>query len=409
VNARRQVSHKGRILGLAKLAIAAALLVWVGLGLPWQDRLLYVEGQDEISVEGTIEGNWRDEAIRFLPSGDVKPASDWPADLTRAVESGEPLAVARRPRTDPPAKPPPGYEWRPSMPRVFREMDAGYLLAAMGALVVGAFFGITRWWRILRLAGCPSTYANTTRLAWLGLFFNLVVPGLTGGDVVKAVLVVREHPERRADALVSVVIDRMIGLWALIGLATSLIWIIGDAFDPLRYPVLLTFGAATAAVAVVLVSRLRRALRIDALLARLPQARRLKELDRAATVFRGRPGELGLAILLSLANHLCVIAGVYAIGQAFGDTLGFGTYIGVTSVANVLSAIPLTPGGWGVGEKAYGTLFELVGSAFALGVAVSVTYRLCNMGLGLVGGAFMLLPGGRRVRGQVREVEQELA
>ncbi len=66
-------------------------------------------------------------------------------------------------------------------------------------------------------------WANTLRLTFLGLFFNLVLPGITGGDLPKALMVVREHPERRAHALASVVIDRLLGLWVLLVLGTTII------------------------------------------------------------------------------------------------------------------------------------------------------------------------------------------
>ena len=41
-----------------------------------------------------------------------------------------------------------------------------------------------------------------------------------------------------------------------------------------------------------------------------------------------------------------------------------------------------------------------------LGVAVSVTYRLCNMGLSLVGGLFLFLPGARVSRADLRRLEE---
>ncbi len=57
--------------------------------------------------------------------------------------------------------------------------------------------------------------------------------------------------------------------------------------------------------------------------------------------------------------------------------------------------MPITPSGWGVGEWAFGSLFHVLASPSTLGVAVSVAYRLLSMLLGLAGGLFLLLPGGR--------------
>jgi hypothetical protein len=246
------------------------------------------------------------------------------------------------------------------------------------------------------------------RLTFLGLFFNLVMPGLTGGDLPKALLVVREHPERRAAALATVVIDRLVGLWTLIALATCVIWIGGDHFGPLLWPAAGLFAVATVGMAFLLLPGPRRLLGIDRLIPRLPQAERLKQLEEAALSYHQHPLELLFAFLLSLGNHLFVMGGIYAIGRAFGDQLGFGTYIGIVPVASIITALPISPGGWGVGEAAFGTLFEMMGAGMALGVAVSVTYRLCNAAFGLLGGIFLLLPGGAEMRDEVREAESAL-
>jgi hypothetical protein len=49
----------------------------------------------------------------------------------------------------------------------------------------------------------------------------------------------------------------------------------------------------------------------------------------------------------------------------------------------------------------------MMGAEAALGVAVSVTYRLCSVALGLFGGLFLLAPGGREVRREALEAARE--
>ena len=112
------------------------------------------------------------------------------------------------------------------------------------------------------------------------------------------------------------------------------------------------------------------------------------------------------AALLSALNHAFIAAGIYAIGYAFGDRLSWVEYLGITAIANTVSSLPVAPAGWGVGEATFGYLFHLLGSPASLGVAVSVTYRLLMMALGLAGGVFLLMPGARNVR---EELEAESA
>lgn len=384
--------------GAARLVLALGLLGWVGSTLPWRDTVTW-EGAHGERVSGELVGDWRAERVGFVPDPTLAHVAHLPADLRAAARDGVSLALDRGRST---------YSWRPGMPRVFGTGRPAPLVTALLLLAAGFCAGITRWWRILLLARCPCTWGGAMRLTGLGMFFNLILPGLTGGDLVKAVLVVREHPERRADALATVVIDRLVGLWALVLLAALSVWAGGAVFESLRLAVLGALLAATAGVALILSARLRGLLRFDALLGRLPWAERVRRLEEAARVFTGRPGELVASIVLSAANHLAIAAAVLAIAHGFGSTLGYVRTVGIVSIANAGSAIPISPSGWGVGEALYRSLFELAGAEGAVGVAASVTYRLCLLVLGLAGGAFLLLPGGGRLRAEARRAALEI-
>ncbi len=380
--------------------VVVGLLAWVASNLPWSDRLDWKDDAGG-SVRGRIEGDWKGDAVRFAPRVEDRGAVErgaapevWVAALgedgVHRVE-GRPAALS------------------PSMQRVFLSVERGPLALAMGCFLLGLSLAVTRWWRLLALAGCRVRWSGVFRLTFLGLFFNLVVPGLTGGDVVKAVLAVRENPERRADALVSVVVDRLLGLLALAALAMVVILLLGGPFAVLRWPMAVALTGLVLGGLVYVNGPLRRAVRFDALLERLPFSAKLRELDRAVLVYTAKPAELAAALALSLGNHFAVIAGVLSLGLAFGVSLaqvGVLDYVAIVPVASMVSALPVAPGGWGVGEAAYHYLFELVGASGALGVAVSVAYRLCQVLLGLAGGLYLLRPAHRR---DLRAAERERA
>ena len=56
----------------------------------------------------------------------------------------------------------------------------------------------------------------------------------------------------------------------------------------------------------------------------------------------------------------------------------------------------------GVGEVLFGSLFEVAGSLYMLGVASSFTYRLVMMAAGLLGGLALVLPGGNSLLADFR-------
>ena len=392
------------VLRLLKPLLAVVVLAVVFRLLPWTDRLHFTApGGQVVEARGELVGDWKAAEVHFEVSAD----GDTPL-------AGKVLFAAREG-----AAKIPGIEtseelgslagWDPGMTTVFQSVEPTGVALAMGLFFVALLFGVTRWWRLLRLVGCDTTWWNAMRLTYLGLFFNLVMPGLTGGDVAKAVLVVREHPERRARALMSVIVDRLIGLGTLALLALTVILISGDTFAELRTPMLVCFALGVGGALAYFSKGLRRLVRLDELLAKLPLGDKLRMLDEAAQHYLAHPVELFFAVLLSLGNHTGAIIAVWALGRSFGVTAGDVSvldYFAVVPVANIVSSIPISPSGWGVGEAIYIYLFELVGASASLGVAVSVSFRLCQLLLGLLGGLFLLAPGARA---ELVELEADVA
>jgi hypothetical protein len=76
-------------------------------------------------------------------------------------------------------------------------------------------FGIIRWYLLVRAVGLPFRIQDAFRLGLLGYMLNFVSLGSVGGDVFKAVFLAREQPNRRAEAVASIVVDRILGLYSL--------------------------------------------------------------------------------------------------------------------------------------------------------------------------------------------------
>jgi glycosyltransferase 2 family protein len=386
---------RSKWLGWLRAAFAVAVLSLVFYLVPRTDKLQVApEGRpsEAVAVKGEILGDWRAAEIRFRPE-DGQPI---PPLLASALQPDGTL-LAHRASPAAPSADPSGVrvDWTPGMPRVFREMDRAGLVEALALFALGQLIVVTRWWRLLAAAGCAMRWVEALRLTGLGLFFNLLVPGLTGGDVVKAVLVTRQHPARKAHAFLTVVIDRLLGLLSMAVLASIAILLLGETFAAIRTPVLLFVGAGVVGAAVVSSRALRRALHFERWLARLPLGRTLQQLDEAVLLYSQHPVEIAISILLSFLNHLTVILGVLALGRAFGDAMPASNYFAIAPVATIVSALPVAPGGWGVGEATYSYLFELLGASAAVGLATSITFRLCQILLGLAGGLFLFVPGSR--------------
>ncbi|HCX86704.1 MAG TPA: hypothetical protein DG761_01625, partial [Gammaproteobacteria bacterium] len=119
--------------------------------------------------------------------------------------------------------------------------------------------------------------------------FSNVVPGATGGDGVKAVYIVRRCSGDKVRAVVSIVVDRILGVMSLLFVGSLASTLAMDRFPVFASSMWLT-GLGVLVFCFLLISpALRRLLRFDALVAKLPDkaGNIIRDLDAAILHYRG--------------------------------------------------------------------------------------------------------------------------
>ncbi|MGC1479392.1 MAG: lysylphosphatidylglycerol synthase transmembrane domain-containing protein, partial [Chthoniobacterales bacterium] len=106
---------------------------------------------------------------------------------------------------------------------------------AIFSAAVGVSAGMIRWRVFLEMLGLHLTWRRLASVYLIGHFFDLFLLGATGGDAAKAVCVIREYPERKTAALMSIAMDHMSGLGAL--LAATAFFTLDRANTFLAHPV----------------------------------------------------------------------------------------------------------------------------------------------------------------------------
>lgn len=283
---------------------------------------------------------------------------------------------------------------------------AGVLLAFVALAILTAW----RWRWLVEALGLPMSGRDAVRYTLYGIFFNLVVPGATGGDVVKAYYAAKSTGAA-TKAVVSVFVDRAVGLFALVLLAAAVLHFGPDheGFDTPRLLVRIVLGAAVLVIVLVLSRRVRRGLGLSALLKRLPFQRVWGEVDAAFRLYRSHPGSLALGLGVSFVNHVggAVCAWLLARALGLGDHVSFATVLAIVPVIGLLSAIPLLPGGWGVGELAFAFFFAPLGIPASEAVGWSVVFRLSILASGIPGGILWLLSREHVKRREMAEAVHE--
>jgi uncharacterized membrane protein YbhN (UPF0104 family) len=283
-----------------------------------------------------------------------------------------------------------------------QSINGPYLAWAAGLFTAAMLLTLLRWWVLVRAQGLPLRVADAMRLGLLGFVFSTFLPGSVGGDIVKAYFLAREH-SRRTVAVATVLMDRAIALWGLVWFVAVLgggFWLAGALNGTAARPARFTVAAAGVIVAVsaavwLLLGLLpeRRARRFAGRLSTLPKVgESAAEFWRAVWMYRCRQGSVALALLMSWVGFVGFVGCFYCCamtlvggGAAQGMTLAGNPAHGVPSLKEhfllvpiglVFMAVPLFPGGAGIGELGFGLLYDWFGFAKASGVLGSLVQRV---------------------------------
>ncbi len=279
-----------------------------------------------------------------------------------------------------------------------------YLLI-LCVLIFPATFLITtiRWHKMLEALDIHIGLGRTFVLNMVGAFYSTFMPGSTGGDLLKAYYA-SKHTTHRTRAVLSVIIDRVIGLLGLVvmgGVMASIqYWRSPTPDDPAtracrRVAVgsALILSGVIVGGAVFFLPALRRIFGLDYILSKLPMQKHVQHAIQVMRIYKGRPGLVLWALLVTFPVHITVVISAMLAGKAFGLPLPALYYFVAVPVIVLAGAIPISPQGAGVMEffaihltRQYGVT---VGQAFALTMSI----RLVQMAWNLTGGIFVFRGG----------------
>src|SRR5258706_1570594 len=107
-------------------------------------------------------------------------------------------------------------EKRAQMAAAFTQADGHWMLIGLPVALTGEIANIIRWKILLRVQGMHLSWPRIAQLFFVGLFFNLFMPGYTGGDFARLYYLMREFPDKKKESVLTVVMDRLIGMAALV-------------------------------------------------------------------------------------------------------------------------------------------------------------------------------------------------
>ena len=254
-----------------------------------------------------------------------------------------------------------------------------------------------RWYLLVVSVGIPFQLKEAFRLGFLGYMLNFVGLGGVGGDLFKGYMLAKENPLKRPEAVSTIFMDRLIGLYALF-VVTSLAALGLDwegAKPAIQTVVYVVYGATVAGafgLGIMCLPGFRRGAMRE-FLESLPKVGRIfQRAFMAFGMYRRRPKYLAIIGVLSLGVHTCFSFAAFFLATALFDA--HPTMLEmmiITPLAMVFAAIPISPGGMGTLELAITELYVSVPGeelSKANAITVALGFRVLTIGLAFIGAVF---------------------
>jgi len=272
----------------------------------------------------------------------------------------------------------------------------GWWLAALACYFLAQFVSAVRWRSLSRPLGFERPTRSYLAYVLAGNFFNLLLPTSVGGDVARAWYLGRGSG-KGSQAVLSVLADRLNGLYVLIGMAFLAALVVPLPPWALAF-VLLSAGVAAAGLALLwLASRERQRPEpcqnppvADASGSPTGWQKRWHEMADALAFYRRSPRLLGSATLLSLAVQLLNVLLVWCLAGAVGAPVPLAFCFVLMPIVILLTLAPVSVNGMGVREGATLLLLRPLGVADGQAIALSLLWFSVFLAAGLTGGVWWL-------------------
>lgn len=266
-------------------------------------------------------------------------------------------------------------------------IDVGFLFLALGIFVLQFFLSCVRWMVILDRQSSAITPRTALSIFGFGTLANLFLVTSLAGISVRAALLLRAGSSVPG-ALASLTAERIaatagLGLCGLAGMVFALPelkQLVGEWFDP-QTASLILLGMALAALALLLV---------------MGRARRTRNFMKTVWAAFATPGQAIQMIGASAAIVLLGFAGMAMLAQGMALSIDLMFFLAVMPAVALISALPISIGGWGVREGAMVAGLSIYAVPPDAAVALSISYGLGGLLVALLLGASLALLGQSR-------------
>ncbi len=308
-----------------------------------------------------------------------------------------------------------GQQWHLAWIKGPQDLWRTLYLVHPGALVLSVvlvglalWLGVVRWRLVLEAQGLELSLARATRISLVAQFFNSFLLGSTGGDLIKAYYAARETHHRKTEAVTTVFVDRLVGLWAMLLFAgmmmlpnLQMVRQHGEFAVPALF-ILAMLAALSIVLSLAFWGGVSKPFpRARHYLRRLPKGELLERSLDSCRQFGKEKRFLVKAVVLSLVLNIIWVLQIWVLGLGLDLSIPFTALLVIVPIIFCISALPITPNGLGVRENLFVLMLAVIAVPRTAALSLSLLASAEGILWSLIGGAVYM---GLREKEHLSEV-----
>jgi len=260
---------------------------------------------------------------------------------------------------------------------IMKNVNAKYLFFAVSCIFLSYLSGCLQWKQLLATQNIKMTYVNLLRFYFVGCFFNNFMPGNVGGDLKKIYDINRNSKETLGASISATFLDRLCGLYILCAFAL----VMSGSLPSLIIFLVFSIGFC------ILFSRRFGNLLFGRILFFLGE--RILHLHGRFQAFKTKKLFAQLFVFSTVTQSLRILSH-YFCALSIGVDIAVSWYFCYIPLIAIVSALPISIGGFGPRELMAQTLFMRVGVSSLEAVIMQLLAYVANLVVSLLGAADFL-------------------
>lgn len=255
-----------------------------------------------------------------------------------------------------------------------KNINIFYYLIGYSFGLLGMLFSVIRWKKILDFNGQSVGFLRLLKLYFIGCFYNLILPGMISGDVVRAYKTSRNKGDK-IKLFTSVPLERITGLISLLLVMLFSIIVLHDYLSSTLIIELLIVVIILFTGLLIIINKNFERFILKILdicfLRRFDLKEKLQRFFESFQTLKDKKVLLQ-CIFLSLLFIFSSFFPTYFIAKSIGAYIPYLFIVGVNPIIMVIIIIPISFGGLGVREGLYIYFFSFIGIAPEISVAIGL-------------------------------------